>query len=89
VVNTAFIRQDEMIAPAADSRPRRRIATFELWAFRTPSSSRHPYDNRDVQLTATFVAAETKQEALALATAAPSGCEWRVVSELRPPISLV
>jgi hypothetical protein len=89
VVNTAAIRQDEMIAPAAASRPRRRIATFELWAFRTPSSFRHGYENRDVDHTATFVAAETKEEALALATPAPSGCEWRVVSELRPPISPV
>jgi hypothetical protein len=78
-----------MAAFAANFVPRRRIATFELWAFQLPDRSRHPHENRDKERTATFVAAETRAEALALAPPAPGGCEWRVVSELRPPVSLV
>ena len=78
-----------MIAHAADFPPRRRMATFELWAFRTPSLSRHPHENRDDERTATFVAAESKEEALALAPPAPPGCEWQVVTELWPVVPLV
>jgi hypothetical protein len=78
-----------VIAIAASFPPSPRIATFELWAFRTPPPSRHPHENRDDERTATFVAAEAKEEALALAPPAPSGCEWRVVSELRPAVPLV
>ena len=69
--------------------PRRRIATFELWAFHTPKRSKHPHENRDDEHTVMIVAAETRQEALALAAPAPAGCEWRVVTELRPARSLI
>ncbi len=82
------VHPDEMVAFAADFPPRRRLATFELWAFRTPSPSRHPHENRDAERTASFVVAETREEALALAPPAPSGCEWRVATELRPPVAL-
>ena len=88
-MGTVGVHEDSMTAFAADFVPRRRIATFELWAFQTPDRSRHPHENRDNERTATFVAAETRAEALALAPPAPRGCEWRVVSELRPPVSLV
>jgi len=88
-VSAAAVPQAEVTAIAADFPPRRRIATFELWAFRTPSLSRLPHENRDDGRTATFVAAETKEEALALAPLAPPGCEWRVVTELRPAVPLV
>jgi hypothetical protein len=87
-VTAATVPEAEVPAIAADFPPRRRIATFELWAFRTPSLSRFPHENRDDGRTATFVAAETKEEALALAPLAPPGCEWRVVTELRPAAPL-
>jgi hypothetical protein len=72
-----------MTAFAVDFTPPRRIASFELWAFHMPERSAHPYENRDDERTATSVAAETREEALALAPPAPPGCEWRIVSELR------
>jgi hypothetical protein len=88
-MSTVAVRQNEEIAIAAVFPPRRRIATFELWAFRAPSLSIHPHENRDDKRTTAFAAAETKEEALRLAPPAPPGCEWRVVSELRPPVLLV
>ena len=88
-MNITAVHQTDKIAITAGSRPRRRIATFELWAFRTPSLSRHPHENRDDARTATFAAAETREEALVLAPPAPPGCEWQVVSELRPRVALV
>ena len=88
-MHTTDVHQTETTAVTAGSTPRRRIATFELWAFRTPSSSRNPHENRDDERTTMFTAAETKEEALWLAPPAPPGCEWRVVSELRPPVALV
>jgi hypothetical protein len=89
VVSTVAIRDDEMTAFAVDFTLPRRIASFELWAFHTPERSRHPHENRDDKRTATFVAAETREGALALAPPAPPGCEWRIVSELRAAASLV
>jgi hypothetical protein len=89
VVSTAAVRQDTRTAFVADFTPRRRVATFELWAFHTPERSRQPHENRDDERTVTFVAAETTEEALALAPSAPPGCEWLVVSELRPAVSLL
>jgi hypothetical protein len=85
MVSTVAGRDDDVTSFAADFTPRRRIATFELWAFHTPDRSRRPHENRDDDRTATFIGAETREEALALAPAAPLGCEWRIVSELRRP----
>jgi hypothetical protein len=87
-MSTVAIREERETAFAEDFKPPRRIASYELWAFHMPERSIHPHENRDDERTATFVAAETREEALALAPSAPPGCQWRIVTELWSAASL-
>ena len=88
-MSTVATREHQKTASTEDFKPPRWIVSYELWAFHTPERSLHPHENRDDERTATFVVVETGEEALAVAPPAPPGCEWRIVSELRPASALV